>query len=538
MKIEDLTSKLHEYHNDYDQLNQEYENVLKISWPLEPVRDLIPKYRKLRSSLLEWLSKNGTSESIAEYSAEDLASVKKIFSLAQQTIDAIEPKLKALREHILYINIKRSNVLNYFKVPEELYNAVYAGDNAKLEALLQDPLQKSFINYRLPVSKWTMLFIACLGGADELTVKILLLNGADPYMTDSEDRLPIYLAVNAADPAIVVLLIDAMQRTAIQTTGSKINLFDIKSSKTGQNLLHPLCYAGCGIGSGTKSERADLKACFDLLMDGQIKPWLCITALDLRNRSPAAIAKYFDNKILLHLFSEKCNNKFNIASVQIEPRSIPVDYYGCTTLYTAASTNDLDAARTALAEGADCMQINPQSGRNALHLGFYYGDAAMAALLIQQPKIDPFIGDTDAHRTILHIVTYKGDLAVLTMLIGTMGDNAHEQLNRIVDADKRTALHTAAMSTDTPAQREQVIDLLFANGIRHEQKDALGYTALMIAELRGNKVVAARIKSCIEQIQQKPPVTFMYTPSTHTTDSSIIPQSSAPLHYMSLLNTG
>jgi ankyrin repeat protein len=398
-----------------------------------------------------------------------------------------------------------------------IYGAAYGGRLARLieligplqdsnsaEELVLTAAQKNYLQYvdyqTDSQGNHTPLFLACYGGANVETVDFLIKKGASAYAVDNIGRMPIHLAANSADPAILRRLLE-VPNMAIYV--------DFAAPETGQSPLHALCLPGSGAGPTAKSTNANQVACLNVLLDNSLEPLKSLMAEDKNGFTPIMLAKYYKLQPLLDVIAARFGDKIDLNSIEVQAdadEKLKIDFYGRTELLEAAFCGNLASVVTEIAkDNVDVNYVNPQSDRDALQLACCTDkDGVIVRLLL--PLMDPLESDQQG-RTALHFACNAGSKDNVTELL--TDDRVYSSIN-ICDANGRNALHAVSMAksnTDLPegrdiSPREELIEMLFAKGIDFDRVDANGDTALQIAEQRGNVIVAVKIKSCIEAAQQ------------------------------------
>jgi len=415
--------------------------------------------------------------------------------------------------------VKMANTrIDYFDRVTLLFNASYSGNVPRLKELLADPNFKALINRGVDTQgNHAPLFFACYGGANAEAVQVLLDNGANALKRDNIGRIPLHLAANSNDPEILEVLL----------AQPSMNLFvDDAAADTGQTPFHALFLPGSGNGPAAKAANGNLADCLKKLLAKSPNPFKSLNTPDKNGLTPLILAYHFNLLAAFDNLDPSLKSEINQYIVKI-PANIKellkVDFYGRTELLEAAFVShdnnaggkaNKEIIRKAIADGADLMVVNKQSGRNALQLAcFGLSDGETVKMLLDAPQTKVF----SEYPTV--IADHKGrTFAHFAANTGRIDTNAviwkHKKVSefygdflKATDAMGRTVLHAAAMAAsrttlseeekaagETLSQREKVIDLLFAEEIDETMVDKNGQTALQIAEERGNTVVAARIK--------------------------------------------
>ena len=422
-----------------------------------------------------------------------------------------------------------NTIIDYFDRPQRIFFASLLGKTEDLSKILEDLEQKSFINHPVNTQgNHTPLFFACYGAGNVETVRLLLQNGAEPLARDNVNRNILHIAANTADPEILNELLSIPGLGALVNAASEI---------TGQTPFHALCYPGSGASADNKGGKANIKESLNILLSKFMEQEAAINALlnvkDKNGLTPLMLAKYFNMTEVLEVVSEKFPS-INLADINL-PENIQNilegDFYGRTKLLEAAFVGNNEMVMSELVQGKDPMQVNVQSDRNALQLSCCgMGNGETVKLILTDPHTNPVAQDHSG-RTALHFAANTGRKDTVEELL--KNELMRSNVN-ILDLNGRTALHALAMAGSrtkpaegqTISEREQAIELLFANGINYDLVDVNGDTARMIAESRGNAVVVKKIDDLIAAM--RPSVLLAYTAATQTsTDAAGEPASSS-----------
>lgn len=403
--------------------------------------------------------------------------------------------------------------IDYFDRVTALFSLAYGANDAeklaKLEELLKDPNFILLLNYGYnSQGNHSAIFFACYGGASVDAVSALLKAGANPFQRDNIGRIPLHLASNSADPAIVAEFL------AVPNMGLFI---DDAAKDTGQTPFHTLFLPGSGNGPAAKSKNADLAACLTKLLKVSPDPVASLNKKDSKQLTPLILAKHYGLLAAFDGLELGLKAKLNLDGIVV-PANIEellrIDFYGRTEFLEAAFVNNKTLVKKAIAEGADTMVFNKQSGRNAVELACCgQSDGETVTMLLDAPstKLIDVSGKphaTHQGRTFWHYAANTGRIDTNTAIASH--SSVISQLKLFINALdnlNRTPLHAAAMAAsrttltkaekeagETLAEREKVIDLLFASGVAPSVIDANGQTALDIAVERKNTVVAERIR--------------------------------------------
>lgn len=405
--------------------------------------------------------------------------------------------------------------VDYFGRPATFF-ATYSGNTEGLRALLEEPKHLAHINLGVDSQGGhTLLFIALYGDANPETLALLLEKGADPFYRDNIGRIPLHIAANTADPKMLTML---LARDGVS------ELVDSPAA-TGQTPFHALCLPGTGAGVAKTPENTTLS--LEILLDYSNDARVSLNIPDTNGLTPLILIKHYNNPELLKTCKEKLGQ--NCFEAVLIPENIDnllkVDFFGRTPLLEAAFVGNKEIVASELNKGADPDFVNVQSGRNSLQVACCgLADGGMVSLIL--PQITAPLAQDLQGRTALHFSANTGRFDTTAVLLANVAICA--DINR-TDAHGRTSLHALAMSSartkpaagETLSTREKTIVLLFDNGIDPEIQDIHGYTALTLAGLFGNTVVAERIKACIANRNA-----LLQATSTHTT---VVEQHEPPL---------
>jgi len=410
--------------------------------------------------------------------------------------------------------------LDYFDRVTALFGLAYGANDAekvtKLEDLLKDPEFRRFINYGYnSQGEHSAIFFTCYGGASVEAVRVLIKAGANPFQRDNIGRIPLHLAANSADPEIVAEFLAV----------SKMQLFvDDAAKDTGQTPFHALFLPGSGNSPAAKAKNANLIACLTLLLAASGDPVASLKKKDNNKLTPLILAKHYGLLSAFDSLDPTLKAKLNLDSVVVPgniEELVRVDFYGRTEFIEAAFVNNKALLKTAIAEGADTMVFNKQSGRNAVELaccGLSDGETVQMMLDAATTKLIGPSGKphaTSQGRTFWHYAANTGRIDTNTVIAAHPSVSSQMDLFvNALDSLNRTPLHAAAMAMsrttlteaektagETLSQREKLIDLLFASGVAPSIIDANGQTALQIADERKNTVVAVRIRHNMSLMQ-------------------------------------
>jgi ankyrin repeat protein len=143
-------------------------------------------------------------------------------------------------------------------------------------------------------------------------------------------------------------------------------------------------------------------------------------------------------------------------------------------LFSAISDKDIDAARAAIAEGADVEAKHPDMGDTPLIEAVWKSDLDMCMLLLSRGASLTSRGNLA--RQPLHRAAEFGELAICQLFVAR-GANIHA-----VAAGRQTALHLATWTR----RGAEVCEFLVANGANLEAKADTGYLPIHYAARYGS----------------------------------------------------
>lgn len=403
--------------------------------------------------------------------------------------------------------LKQNYAVNYLGRPR-YFGDVYAGRTAEIARTLASPGENALIN--TPVytqGGHTVIFIACYGGANVETVKLLLDNGAELYKKDLKDRTPYHYAANSADPNILRYLFSFI---TLQTARNLIDSDD-------RTLLHAICCYGS---SPTDKKRGkELSESLRILLvayetsNGSASS--LISALNQKDRygfTPLHYAKYYGYTEIFDVISEL---EQKLDTVLMPPESelvipndhpaVGIDFFGRTKLQELAfdkKEEELKAELEKLGPYNNPTIANPfASFRDALHYAVCGGTRNIVQMILDDPRTNPMSRDINSI-TALHFAAHRGDPGILDLLLK---DSFIQDNINAIDVVGMTALHALAMNNRKNdqfiADQIRCIEMLCTYGINLLHEDNNGFTAAQVARLRGNIAVAEKLERIIKEQQ-------------------------------------
>nr|XP_051685742.1 receptor-interacting serine/threonine-protein kinase 4 [Oryctolagus cuniculus] len=350
----------------------------------------------------------------------------------------------------------------------KLVDAVVSGDTSKLMKVLQPQDVDLVLD-----GGASLLHLAVEAGREEC-VKWLLLNNANPNLTNSKGATPLHVAVERRVRGVVELLLarkssvnakDEDQWTALHfaaqngDAGSARLLLERSASASevdfeGRTPLHVACQHG-----QEDIVRILLRRGVDGALQGKdawvplhYAAWqghLSIVRLLAKQPGVSVNAQTLDGRTPLHLAAQR--GHYRVARVLLDLHS---DVNVCslraqTPLHVAAETGHTSTARLLLHRGASREAVTAE-GCTALHLAARGGHLATVRLLVEE-KAD-VLARGPLSQTALHLAAAHGHSEVVEEL-------ASAELIDLADAQGLSALHLAAQG-----RHAQTVETLLRHG--------------------------------------------------------------------------
>uniref|UniRef100_H0WC26 Receptor-interacting serine/threonine-protein kinase 4 n=2 Tax=Cavia porcellus TaxID=10141 RepID=H0WC26_CAVPO len=335
----------------------------------------------------------------------------------------------------------------------KLVDAIMSGDTSRLMKILQPQDVDLVLD-----GGASLLHLAVEAGQEEC-VKWLLLNNANPNLTNRKGSTPLHVAVERRARAVVELLLarkssvnakDEDQWTALHFAAqngdeSSTRLLLERNASVhevdfeGRTPMHVACQHG-----QENIVRILLRRGVDVSLQGKdawvplhYAAWqghLAIVRLLARQPGVSVNAQTVDGRTPLHLAAQR--GHYRVARVLIDLCS---DVNVCsllaqTPLHIAAETGHTSTARLLLHRGAGREAVTSE-GCTALHLAARNGHLATVRLLVEE-KVD-VLARGPLHQTALHLAAAHGHSEVVEELVST-------DLVDLPDAQGLSALHLAA----------------------------------------------------------------------------------------------
>ncbi|XP_014446346.1 receptor-interacting serine/threonine-protein kinase 4 [Tupaia chinensis] len=336
---------------------------------------------------------------------------------------------------------------------KKLVDAIISGDTSKLMKILQPQDVDVVLD-----GNASLLHLAVEAGQEEC-VKWLLLNNANPNLTNRKGSTPLHLAVEKKVRGVVELLLtrkisvnakDEDQWTALHFAAqngdesstrllleknASINEVDFE----GRTPMHVACQHG-----QENIVRILLRRGVDVGLQGKdawvplhYAAWqghLAIVKLLAKQPGVSVNAQTLDGRTPLHLAAQR--GHYRVARILIDLCS---DVNICsllaqTPLHVAAETGHTSTARLLLHRGAGKEAVTAE-GCTALHLAARNGHLATVRLLIEE-KAD-LLARGPQHQTALHLAAARGHSEVVEELVSA-------DIIDLSDEQGLSALHLAA----------------------------------------------------------------------------------------------
>ncbi|KAM4862265.1 LOW QUALITY PROTEIN: receptor-interacting serine/threonine-protein kinase 4 [Urocitellus parryii] len=350
----------------------------------------------------------------------------------------------------------------------KLVDAIVSGDTSKLMKILQP----QDVNLVLDGSA-SLLHLAVEAGQEEC-VKWLLLNNADPSLTNSKGSTPLHLAVERRARGVVELLLarkisvnakDEDQWTALHFAAqngdeastrllleknASINEVDFE----GRTPMHVACQHG-----QENIVRILLRRGVDVGLQGKdawlplhYAAWqghLPIVKLLAKQPGVSVNAQTLDGRTPLHLAAQR--GHYRVARILIDLGSdVNVrSLLAQTPLHVAAETGHTSTTRLLLHRGAGREAVTAE-GLTALHLAARNGHLATVKLLVEE-KAD-VLARGPLNQTALHLAAAHGHSEVVEELVSA-------DLIDLSDEQGLSALHLAAQG-----RHAQTVETLLKHG--------------------------------------------------------------------------
>ncbi|XP_023571832.1 receptor-interacting serine/threonine-protein kinase 4 isoform X3 [Octodon degus] len=336
---------------------------------------------------------------------------------------------------------------------KKLMDAIMSGDTSKLMKILQPQDVDLVLD-----GSGSLLHLAVEAGQEEC-VKWLLLNNANPNLTNRKGSTPLHVAVERRARAVVELLLarkssvnakDEDQWTALHFAAqngdeSSTRLLLERNASVhevdfeGRTPMHVACQHG-----QENIVRILLRRGVDVGLQGKdawvplhYAAWqghLAIVKLLARQPGVSVNAQTLDGRTPLHLAAQR--GHYRVARVLIDLCSdVNVQsLLAQTPLHVAAETGHTSTARLLLHRGAGKEAVTTE-GCTALHLAARNGHLATVRLLVEE-KAD-VLARGPLHQTALHLAAAHGHSEVVQELVTA-------DLIDLPDAQGLSALHLAA----------------------------------------------------------------------------------------------
>uniref|UniRef100_A0A2K5XP67 Receptor-interacting serine/threonine-protein kinase 4 n=1 Tax=Mandrillus leucophaeus TaxID=9568 RepID=A0A2K5XP67_MANLE len=351
---------------------------------------------------------------------------------------------------------------------KKLMDAIVSGDTSKLMKILQP----QDVNLALDGGA-SLLHLAVEAGQEEC-VKWLLLNNANPNLTNRKGSTPLHMAVERKVRGVVELLLarkisvnakDEDQWTALHFAAqngdeSSTRLLLEKNASVnevdfeGRTPMHVACQHG-----QENIVRILLRRGVDVSLQGKdawlplhYAAWqghLPIVKLLAKQPGVSVNAQTLDGRTPLHLAAQR--GHYRVARILIDLCS---DVNVCsllaqTPLHVAAETGHTSTARLLLHRGAGKEAVT-SDGYTALHLAARNGHLATVKLLIEE-KAD-VLARGPLNQTALHLAAAHGHSEVVEELVST-------DVIDLFDEQGLSALHLAAQG-----RHAQTVETLLRHG--------------------------------------------------------------------------
>ncbi|XP_059133174.1 receptor-interacting serine/threonine-protein kinase 4 [Peromyscus eremicus] len=351
---------------------------------------------------------------------------------------------------------------------KKLVDAIMSGDTSKLMKILQPQDVDLVLD-----SSASLLHLAVEAGQEEC-VKWLLLNNANPNLTNRKGSTPLHMAVERRGRGIVELLLarkisinakDEDQWTALHFAAqngdeasmrllleknASINEVDFE----GRTPMHVACQHGQenivrtllrrGVDVGLEGKDAWLPLHY-AAWQGHLpivkllakQPGVSVNAQTLDGRTPLHLAAQRGHYRVARILIDLCSD-INICNLQAQ-----------TPLHVAAETGHTSTARLLLHRGAGKEALTSE-GCTALHLAARNGHLATVKLLVEE-KAD-VMARGPLNQTALHLAAANGHSEVVEELVSA-------DLIDLSDEQGLSALHLAAQG-----RHSQTVETLLKHG--------------------------------------------------------------------------
>ncbi|XP_058152256.1 receptor-interacting serine/threonine-protein kinase 4 isoform X2 [Dasypus novemcinctus] len=360
---------------------------------------------------------------------------------------------------------------------KKLVDAVVCGDTSKLLKILQPQ------DVDLALEGGASLLHLAVEAGQEECVKWLLLNNANPNLTDKRGATPLHLAVEKKVRGVVELLLarkicvnakDEDQWTALHFAAqsgdeSSTRLLLEKHASVneadceGRTPLHVACQHGQesvvrlllrrGVDVGLPSKDAWVP-----LHYAAWRGHLPVVKLLAKQPGVSVNAQTLDGRTPLHLAAQR--GHYRVARLLIDLRSDVNlrNLLAQTPLHVAAETGHTSTSRLLLHHGAGREAVTAE-GCTALHLASRNGHLATVKLLVEE-RAD-VLARGPRNQTALHLAAARGHVEVVEAL-------AHADLIDLADDLGLSALHLAAQG-----QHAKTVETLLQRGA-HVHLQGLG----------------------------------------------------------------
>ncbi|XP_005073838.1 receptor-interacting serine/threonine-protein kinase 4 isoform X1 [Mesocricetus auratus] len=351
---------------------------------------------------------------------------------------------------------------------KKLVDAIMSGDTSKLMKILQPQDVDLVLD-----SSASLLHLAVEAGQEEC-VKWLLLNNANPNLTNKKGSTPLHMAVERRVRGIVELLLarkisvnakDEDQWTALHFAAqngdeASMRLLLEKNASVnevdfeGRTPMHVACQHGQenivrtllrrGVDVGLQGKDAWLPLHY-AAWQGHLsivkllakQPGVSVNAQTLDGRTPLHLAAQRGHYRVARILIDLCSD-INICSLQAQ-----------TPLHVAAETGHTSTARLLLHRGAGKEALTSE-GCTALHLAARNGHLATVKLLVEE-KAD-VLARGPLNQTALHLAAAHGHSEVVEELVSA-------DLIDLSDEQGLSALHLAAQG-----RHSQTVETLLKHG--------------------------------------------------------------------------
>ncbi|XP_074156585.1 receptor-interacting serine/threonine-protein kinase 4 [Sminthopsis crassicaudata] len=380
----------------------------------------------------------------------------------------------------------------------KLAEAIMSGDTGKLMKILQPQDVDLVLD-----GNSSLLHLAVEAGQEEC-VKWLLLNNANPNLTNRRGSTPLHVAIEKRVKNVIELILarkinvnakDEDQWTALHFAAqngdeSSLRLLLDKNASfnevdfEGRTPMHIACQHG-----QENIVRILLRRGVDVTLQGKddwmplhYAAWqghLPIVKLLAKQPGVSVNAQTLDGRTPLHLAAQR--GHYRVARILIDLQS-DVNIRNLllqTPLHIAAETGHTSTSRLLLHRGAEKEAMTAE-GYTALHLASQNGHLATAKLLMEE-KADIFVGGP-LNQTALHLAAANGHSEVVEELL------TPENIN-LFDEEGHTALHLAARG-----RHAKTVEVLLKHGA-HINFQGLKFQAnQQLVEQRGDGPIATLLR--------------------------------------------